>query len=101
MHNVVQPFLAANTILLMRKWNHAHSLLVYVISVSNSWKAAHANRFPKILFIKKQTQWSNDKTIIELGYRKILWFVSVSQINYFAQPCPIIANSLTRKNSLK
>ena len=39
-----------------------------------SWKAARANRFPKILFIKKQTQWSNDKTIIELGYRK--------QINY-------------------
>ena len=29
-----------------------------------SWKAARANRFPKILFIKKQTQWSNDKTII-------------------------------------
>ena len=23
------------------------------------------------------TQWSNDKTIIELGYRKISWFVSV------------------------
>ena len=47
-----------------------------------SWKAARANRFPKILFIKKQTQWSNDKTIIELGYHKISWFVSVSQINY-------------------
>ena len=29
-----------------------------------SWKAARANRFLKILFIKKQTQWSNDKTII-------------------------------------
>ena len=49
------------------------------------WKAAHPNHFPKI-FIKKQTQWSNDKTIIELGYRKILWFVSVSQINYLPQP---------------
>ena len=36
-----------------------------------SWKAARANRFTKILFIKKQTQGSNDKTIIELGYRKI------------------------------
>ena len=31
--------------------------------------------------LKRQTRWSNDKTIIELGYRKILWFVSVSQIN--------------------
>ena len=42
-----------------------------------SGKAARANRFPKILCIKKQTQWSNDKTIIELGYGKISWFVSV------------------------
>ena len=25
----------------------------------------------------KQTRWSNDKTIIELGSRKILWFDSV------------------------
>ena len=32
--------------------------------------------FPRI-YIKnlKQTRWSDDKTIIELGYRKILWFV--------------------------
>ena len=36
-----------------------------------SWKAPRANRFPKISFIDKQTQWLNDKTIIELGYRKI------------------------------
>ena len=28
--------------------------------------------------LKKQTWWSNDETIIELGYRKISWFVSVS-----------------------
>ena len=38
-------------------------------------------RFPMI-FIKKTNRLSNDKTIIELGYRKISWFVSVSQINY-------------------
>ena len=25
--------------------------------------------------LKKQTRWSNDKTIIELGYCKISWFV--------------------------
>ena len=103
MRNVVQLFLAANTILLMCKWNHACSLLVYVISVITPGRQ-RANRFPKILFIKKQTQWSNDKTIIELSYRQISWFVSVSQINYFAsafsfgksryftQPRPIIAN---------
>ena len=40
-------------------------------------------RFPRIFIKKKQTRWSNDKTITELGYRKIWWFVSVSQINYF------------------
>ena len=47
-----------------------------------SWKAARANRFPKILFIKEQTQWLNDKTIIGLGHRKVSWFVSGEQINY-------------------
>ena len=34
---------------------------------------------------EKKTRWSYDKTIIELGYRKISWFVSVSQINYLPQ----------------
>ena len=42
-------------------------------------------RFPRI-FIKKQTRWSNAKTIIEPGYRKTSWFVSVSQINCLPQP---------------
>ena len=44
-------------------------------------------RLPKIC-LKKETRWLNDKTIIiiELGYCKILWFVSVSQINYLPQP---------------
>ena len=36
--------------------------------------------------LKKQTRWSNDKTITELGYRKISWLVSVSQINYLPKP---------------
>ena len=40
----------------------------------------------EVIKIWKQTWWSNDKTIIELGYRKISWFVSVSQINYLPQP---------------
>ena len=47
---------------------------------------SHENgSLPKI-FIKKQTRWPNDKTIIELSYRKISWLVSVSQINYSPQP---------------
>ena len=37
-----------------------------------------------VIKIWKQTWRSDDKTIIELGYRKISWFVSVSQINYLA-----------------
>ena len=41
--------------------------------------------FPKV-FLKKQTQWLNDKTIIEFGYRKISWFVRVSHISYLSQP---------------
>ena len=74
-----------------------------------SWKEARANRFPKILFIKKQTQWSNDKTIIELGYRKIsvsrrsiiclslrlrqiIDLLATDKSPYFAQLRPIIAN---------
>ena len=36
----------------------------------------------EMIKIWKQTWWSNDKTIIELGYRKISWFVSVLPINY-------------------
>ena len=45
-------------------------------------------RFPKIL-------WSNDKKIIELGYRKISWYVSVSQIivNYWEYTKKVITIS--------
>ena len=75
MRNVVQLFLAANTILLMRKWNHAFSFLRSLLHENG-----RSLRLLKI-FLKKQIQWSNDKTIIELGYCKISWFVSVSQIN--------------------
>ena len=35
---------------------------------------------------QKKTRSSNDKTIIELGYRKISLFVSGEQINYLPQP---------------
>ena len=79
-YNVVQLFLAANTILLMHRWNHAFLLLAIAVL-----KNGRSLRFPKI-FLKKQTRWSNYKTIIELGYRKISWLVGVSQINYLPQP---------------
>ena len=85
---------------------------------SSCVKNGRSLRFPKI-FSKKQTcnWWSNDKTIIELCYRKISWFFSVSRINiiiclrlrlpqisdlpstgksrYFAQPRPIIVNCVS------
>ena len=32
----------------------------------------------ELIEIWRQTWWLNDKTIIELGYRKMSWFVSVS-----------------------
>ena len=40
----------------------------------------------EVIKIWKQSWWSNDKTIIELGYHKISWFASVSQINYLPRP---------------
>ena len=61
MHNVVQLFLAANTILLMRKWNQACSLLVYVISVITSGRQRVLTASEDIIYYY---QWSNDKTII-------------------------------------
>ena len=50
----------------------------------------------EVIEIWKQTLWPNDKTIIELGYHKISWFVSdllaTDKSRYFAQPRPIIVN---------
>ena len=44
------------------------------------------------IFSWTKQQWSNDKTIIELGYRKISWFVTVSLINYLPQPSALANN---------
>ena len=52
-----------------------------------SWKAARANRFPKISFIKKQTQGSNLAD-------KLFDLLVTDKSRYFAQPRPIIANYL-------
>ena len=62
MRNTVQLCLAANNILHMCKGNRAFLLLAIAL----------ADRFASRGYLaKKQTRWSNDKTIIELGYRKI------------------------------
>ena len=46
-------------------------------------------RFPKI-FLKKQTRWSNDKTIVELGYSKIS---SASANNWSARQITIFCST--------
>ena len=51
----------------------------------------------KVIKIWKQSWWSNDKTIIEFGYHKISWFVSVSQINYLRQSSAS-ANNLSARH---
>ena len=48
------------------------------------------------IFSWSKERWSNDKTIIELGYRKISWFVSVSLINYLPQPSVLGSLSMHR-----
>ena len=50
------------------------------------WTTFSSLSCQKVIKIWKQSWWSNDKTIIELGYHKISWFASVSQINYLPQP---------------
>ena len=49
--------------------------------------------------LNKQTRWSNDKTIVELVYRKISWFVSHSQNNYLQKPKQIIDLLATTKET--
>ena len=48
----------------------------------NNWSVPRAGREWFDIFSWSKERWSNDKTIIERGYRKISWFVSVSQFNH-------------------
>ena len=65
MRNVVQLFSAANTILLMRKWNHACSLLVYVISVITPGRQRAQTAFRRYYLFKKKNKLS-DRMIKQL-----------------------------------
>ena len=73
MHNVAQLCLAVNIIIILFMRKETRSCNRSCVKMGAKWK----------IFIKKQTP--NDKTIIELGYRK-LSCVSNSQINYLPQP---------------
>ena len=101
MRNVVQLCLAANNNMLMRKRNQAFLLLWSFLRE----KKGRSLRFPKII-IRKQTWWSNDKTIImfyrdlsvsrisiiclSVRLRQIIDLLTTDKSRYFAQPRPII-----------
>ena len=82
MRNAVQLCLAANNILLMRKGNRAFLLLAIALACEM------ADRFASkgYSLLKKQTQWSNDKTIIELGRIASDRDSSVSRISIICSP---------------
>ena len=73
--------LAANNI-----WSRRFSLSFLPSLSGENGNSLHMHLLLPKMFIKKQTRWSNYKIIIKLGYRKIPWFVSVSQINYLREP---------------
>ena len=81
MRNAVQLCLAANNILLMRKGNRAFLLLAIALACEM------ADRFASQGYsLKKQTQWSNDETIIELGRIANDRDSSVSRISIICSP---------------
>ena len=68
--NLIQLFLAANQLLC----SCVNETTLFSFLRSLLGENGRSLQFPKI-FLQKQTPWSNNKTIIELGYRKISWFV--------------------------
>ena len=81
MRSVIQLYLAANYILLMCEWNHANSP-----SCDHSC-VKMADCFTDL---SKSDLWSNNNKNNKLGYRKISWFVSVSNITIF---CSTLSNN--------
>ena len=76
MHSVILLCLAANNILLMRKWNHTFLPLVICSCVKV------ANRLTYWRYsLKKQTHRSNDKTIFYLSLKMWILFIVVSDRN--------------------
>lgn len=77
-NNCLETSVAANNILLMRNRN--------TLLCENVRSFPRAGRESFDLFSWSKQWWSNDETIvIELGYYKISWFVSVLQINNLPQ----------------
>ena len=71
-----------------------HSMCETTLLCENGRSVPKADREWFDIFSWSKEQWSNDKTIIELGYHKISWFGSVSQINnYLPQQIKCSANN--------
>ena len=85
MGNVVQLCFASSVWLQIMFCSYVNETTLLSFLRSLLLENGRSLRFPNI-FIKKQTWWSNDKTIIELGYRKISCFISVSQVKYLPKP---------------
>ena len=114
MRNVVQLFSTANTILLMRKLNHACSLLVYVISVITPGRQRALAAFRRYYLLKNKLSDRMIKQLLNsviakyrdlsvsrrsiiclsLRLRQIIDQLATDKSRYFAQPRPIIANYL-------
>ena len=82
-------------------WPANNCLQVMVCAMSSIFVGLQimniADRFASQRYsLKKKSRWSNDETIIELGYRKISWFASVSQFNYLPQRSASAINWFSR-----
>ena len=83
MRSVIQLYLAANYILLMCEWNHTFSFLRSLLRENG--RLLHWP-FKEPFVIKSLNNNKKNK----LGYRKISWFVSVSNITIF---CSTLSNN--------
>ena len=112
--------LAANTILLMRKWNHACSLFVYVISVITPGRQRALTAFRRYYLTKNKLSDQMIKQLLNSVFAKYrdlsvsrrsiiclslqLWqiidLLATDNSRYFAQPRPIIANCQWRTDQL-
>ena len=108
MRNVVQLFLAANTILLMHKWNHARSLLVDVISVITPGRQRALTAFRRYYLLKNKLSNRMIKQLLnlviakyrDLSIRHVGIYVQVqSSIGRTAVACRASVSARVRRES--
>ena len=108
MRNVVQLFLAANTILLMHKWNHARSLLVDVISVITPGRQRALTAFRRYYLLQNKLSNRMIKQLLnlvnakysDLSIRHVGIYVQVqSSIGRTAVACIASVSARVRRES--